>query len=114
AGVNVQADPLRDQLERRFYDADGLLVGMLDAAGQLVQWIYDAAGALLEQRSYAQNPSVALSAGGTLAQLTAGLKNSADRRELHTYDGTGAQIGFKTVRGYPEDIIPGVFEIKGA
>ncbi|QPF74691.1 LysM peptidoglycan-binding domain-containing protein [Roseateles sp. DAIF2] len=60
------ADAARDRVTRNFYDAEGRLVGMLDAEGFLTENIYDAAGRLVKQQRHESSVDAALRASGSL------------------------------------------------
>ena len=80
-----------DRSTRYFHDADGLLVGTLDADGDLVAYSYTAAGKLAERLAYATATDAALRATGTLAQLRPAA-SGADIREVTLYDAQGNAI----------------------
>ena len=68
--IQTSAD---DRHVRRFYDADSNLAGVVDAAGYLTEFVYDAAGHLVKQIAYATQTS----GTGTLAQLRPALDNES-------------------------------------
>ncbi|MEN9866375.1 MAG: hypothetical protein RL748_1965, partial [Pseudomonadota bacterium] len=101
------ADAANDRMSRNFYDADGLLLGTLDAEGYLTRNKYDGAGHLTNTLRYATATPVALRANGSLAALTP-LDNAAqDILTVYLYDNKGqlaAQIdGEKYLTRYTYD-----------
>ncbi|WP_189537017.1 RHS repeat protein, partial [Paludibacterium paludis] len=58
-----------DRVERRFYDGDGQLTGVLDGEGGLTEYRYDAAGRQVATVRYATACAAALRATGSLAAL---------------------------------------------
>lgn len=98
----------QDRRTRHFYDADGLRRGTLDAAGYLVEFIYDAAGRLIHQIGYANRTQSTYWSTGTLDELrnSAGLdeETTVDPEEdVHSYffyDGQGRRIGVLDAEGY--------------
>ncbi len=71
--VTPSADAANDRIVRSFYDADGRLLGSLDAEGYLTEIVYDAAGQRVETIAYNGATSVSLRAAGTFTQLRTSL-----------------------------------------
>jgi YD repeat-containing protein len=113
ADLNLTRDATRDQVTRQYFEADGNHTGTLDAQGRLTQYLYDGAANLVETRGYARQVNAALGATDTLARLTANLRSINDARTLYTVDATGARTGVQQVQGYPDDVLPGVNDIRG-
>lgn len=77
-----------DRRTRHFYDADGLQVATLDAAGYLSERQYDGAGRLVHTIGYATQSASTHWLSGTLAQL----RPSASAGDVHAWqlhDGRG-------------------------
>jgi YD repeat-containing protein len=88
-----------DRVTRSFFDADGRLVGTLDAEGYLTTHAYDQAGRAVHQMQYASVTPAALRASGTLAQLVPA--GAADDIQRFTYyDGRGLRIAEVDGEGY--------------
>lgn len=81
-----------DRIERRFYDKDGLLRGILDAEGYLTETRYDAGGRIASTRRYATLTDESLRETGTLSQLNPG-SNSDDIRSFTLYNARGQVSG---------------------
>lgn len=79
AAATPAIDAVNDRRTRYFYDADGKLLGTLDAEGTLSENIYDGAGRLQHTIAYAKRPSNTLWASGTLAQL----RPASSTQDLH-------------------------------
>lgn len=101
--ITTSAD---DRRTRNFYDADGKLLGSLDAAGYLVEYVYDGAGYLIQQIGYATQTNASYWAAGTLEQLRPATDNESvltpvrDINSYFFYDGQGRQIGVLDGEGY--------------
>ncbi|ROZ61893.1 DUF4214 domain-containing protein, partial [Ramlibacter sp. WS9] len=89
-----------DRVSRHFYDADGLLVGTLDAEGYLSEMQYDAAGALVRSTSYAVATDPTKRATGTLAALKPALTPAADAVTTYLRDAKGQIVGVVDAEGY--------------
>jgi YD repeat-containing protein len=84
------ADAANDRTTRSFYDADGRLIGSLDALGGLTQFFYDKGGRKIRELGSATAANSSYWASGTLAQLIASAGTSAsDRRVDYVYDARG-------------------------
>lgn len=70
-----------DHHTRRFYDADGLLRGTLDAEGYLTELRYDAAGRVMERIGYARATDATLRTTGTLDDL----RPQTDAADIHSF-----------------------------
>ncbi|HSW25409.1 MAG TPA: hypothetical protein VLJ62_21800, partial [Burkholderiaceae bacterium] len=90
--VSAPAASAQDRVSRNFYDADGLLLGALDAQGYLTSYSYDGTGQLTRSLAYATATNAALRAAGTLAQLIPAT-SAADARSFKVYDARGNLIG---------------------
>jgi YD repeat-containing protein len=89
--INAPASSAQDRISRNFFDADGRLLGTLDAEGYLAALDYDGAGRLVERVLYATATDAVLRATGSLAQLLpAG--SGADIRSYTLYDGKGQLV----------------------
>ena len=87
APVLPAASPTLDRTTRDFYNADGLLVGTLDAQGYLSQIDYDSAGRKIDTIAYANAPTVST---GAFAQIQASVTISAqDQHSYYIYDNRG-------------------------
>lgn len=82
----------KDSVSRFFYDRDGNRLGQLDGAGNLVEFVYDAAGQLKSSTTYSQPTDPALRAAGSLADLRASVAGSAAATH-YLYNGKGQQVG---------------------
>lgn len=69
ADVVVTASDASDRIERNLYDADGLLVGVLDGEGGLTEMRYNGTGELVTRIRYAALAPQQHRAAGGLAQL---------------------------------------------
>ena len=97
--IAAPAVSAQDRVTRNFHDADGRLVGTLDAEGSLTQLSYDAAGQLRERISYATVTNASLRATGTLAQLVPAASGN-DIRVVTLYNGKGLAIAEVDGEGY--------------
>lgn len=88
-----------DRTIRHFYDAEGLLVGTLDADGYLSAFSYTAAGQLFQTTAYAKATDSSQRAAGTLAQLTPAT-TADDIRSSLLYDQKGQRVGEVDGEGY--------------
>jgi YD repeat-containing protein len=101
SAVNVAASA-NDRRQRNFYNGDGMLIGTLDAAGYLIEFVYDSLGHLQRQTAYANPTTVTDRANGSFATL----KTSADDDAAHDinswfwYDAQGRTIGVLDAEGY--------------
>ena len=91
AAATPAVDAVNDRHTRYFYDADGKLVGTLDAEGALSENIYDGAGRLQHTIAYAKRTNSTLWASGTLAQLRPA-SNAQDLHYWKFYDGRSQVI----------------------
>jgi YD repeat-containing protein len=104
ASLNVSGTS--DRRPRNFYDNEGHLAGTLDAAGYLIEYVYDAAGNLNRQIAYANITASANWNLGTLSQLRPATDTEIVtdyERDIVTYfyyDGQGRQIGALDGEGY--------------
>ena len=89
-----------DRHTRSFYDANGNLIGTLDAGGTLTTYQYDAAGQLIQQTAYATPTTASLRATGTLAELIPVSDPSQDIVSYSFYDGEGRRVGSIDGEGY--------------
>jgi YD repeat-containing protein len=90
----------KDRHTRSLYDGDGNLVGALDAEGYLVEFIYDAAGQLIEQVAYA-NPTPEIEReSGDLSALRPTADAEFDIRTRYFYDGQGRRAGVLDGKGH--------------
>ncbi|WP_374428136.1 LysM peptidoglycan-binding domain-containing protein [Ideonella dechloratans] len=97
---DVVAGASLDRSERYFYDADGLLIGSLDAEGYLTQNTYDNAGRKVQTRRYAnQVPTAEWAGGGTLGAV-APATSSKDQVETYFYEARGLLTGVVDAEGY--------------
>ena len=85
-----------DRTSQNLYDSDGLLVGMVlqqagSGNGQLAEYVYDAAGRLIDSIKYANTVTAMNWQGKTLAQIKAMLTLDAanDTHSYRLYDGRG-------------------------
>ncbi|HSW23462.1 MAG TPA: hypothetical protein VLJ62_11890, partial [Burkholderiaceae bacterium] len=97
--IAAPAASAQDRVSRNFYDADGLLLGALDAQGYLTAYSYDGAGQPTRSLAYATATNAALRETGTLAQLTPAA-SAADARSFKVYDARGNLIGAIDAEGY--------------
>ena len=88
-----------DRTTRSFYDADGNLVGQLDAEGSLVESRYNAAGQLVETVAYANMTALAQR---DVAQISAlrPVAAPADIHQYRLYNGKGELAGTIDGEGY--------------
>ncbi|WP_390342926.1 hypothetical protein ACFJIS_21260 [Variovorax boronicumulans] len=93
-------DPAGDRVTRRFYDNDGLLLGILDAEGYLTESRYDAQGRLVTQVAYANPTDATKRAAGTLAQLIPQLNPSQDQTSRWLYDAQDRIVGQVDAEGF--------------
>jgi YD repeat-containing protein len=82
----------KDSVSRFFYDKDGNRLGQLDGAGNLAEFVYDAAGQLKASIVYTQATEPALRANGSLDDLRAAVAGSAAATN-YLYNGKGQQVG---------------------
>ncbi|MDR3438076.1 hypothetical protein, partial [Telmatospirillum sp.] len=88
--VTVTPNSASDRTTRNFYNADGLLIGSLDARGYLTQIDYDDAGQKVDTVAYANLVSPSLLVSGTFSQLQASVGSSSrDQHSYVIYDGRG-------------------------
>jgi YD repeat-containing protein len=101
SAVTVTADA-NDRRTRSFYNNDGVLIGTLDAAGYLSEYVYGASGHLIQEISYAKQTAAAVRAAGTLSELksSAGTDPDHDRITRYFYDDQGRQDGILDAEGY--------------
>ncbi|WP_048438936.1 RNase A-like domain-containing protein [Caenimonas sp. SL110] len=104
ASILLPTDLANDRVTRNFYDADKLLIGTLDGAGFLQQFIYDAAGQLAQTRRYAVQTNAGARATGTFATLLSGVTSgvtsgSGDEVITHLRDGKGQITATIAARG---------------
>jgi YD repeat-containing protein len=99
ASVRPGSDPTNDRVERRFYDASGLLRGVLDGEGYLSEYEYDAAGRQVALTRYFQATPIAARATGDLNALRPA-KDLKDLRTLWLYDVKGQKVGEVDAEGY--------------
>ncbi|MDO8301446.1 hypothetical protein, partial [Lacisediminimonas sp.] len=93
-----------DRHTRHFFDADGLAIATLDAAGYLVENDYDSAGRLVHTVRHAVQTEGARRSTGTLAQLRPG-EHASDIHEWLYYDSRGKQVGSVDGEGYLSESI---------
>ena len=86
-----------DQITTNYYDANGNLVGTLDAKGYFTGYTYDLDGNQLTATRYATalNPTASLS----LANITAALTGSAYHQTSNTYDAYGDLLSSQNYQG---------------
>jgi len=95
-----------DRRTRHFYDNAGNRIGILDAAGYLVELSYDAAGRLVRQTAYANATPSQHRLTGTLSDLRPAADNEViedperDIVSYFFYDGQGRQVGVLDAEGY--------------
>jgi YD repeat-containing protein len=95
-----------DRRTRYFYDADGKLLGTLDAAGYLLEYKYNPAGYLFQQIAYATQTNAGYWQAGTLDQLRPASDNETavtpeqDIVSYFFYDGQGRRVGVLDAEGY--------------
>jgi YD repeat-containing protein len=101
SAVTVTADA-NDRRTRSFYNNDSQLIGTLDAAGYLSEYVYGASGHLTQEIRYAKQTGAAVRATGTLAELksSAGTDADHDRITRYFYDDQGRQEGILDAEGY--------------
>lgn len=110
AATVATADPVNDRVERRFYDGDGLLLGVLDAEGYFTESRYDGQGRLLTQIAYANPAAAGLRATGTLAQLIPDLDATKDQTTRWLYDALDRVVGQIDAEGY---LTERVYDVSG-
>ncbi|RZL01571.1 MAG: hypothetical protein EOP36_11020 [Rubrivivax sp.] len=107
----IPASSGNDRYENRYYNADGLLEGVLDGAGAYTENSYDAAGRLLKTTQYAQ---VAVDNSGTLNRsvkplvLTqaptngtfVGRSPASDQTTQYIHDASGQLVGIVDAENY--------------
>jgi YD repeat-containing protein len=98
ASFQFVAPSANDRVSRNFYDADGRLVGMLDADNFLTVCQYDGAGQRTVTTAYA-TASPAATDQSTLAQLVPS-SAAGDRRSVTLYDMQGRITGSIDPLGY--------------
>ena len=92
----------RDRVIRNFYDGEGHLAGVLDAAGYLTEIRYDGAGRKVQTIQYFNITGSTYWTTGTLAQLvTSAGTNAKDIHNWFVYD----------ARGFLRDVIDGEGDI---
>jgi YD repeat-containing protein len=96
----LSIDNTNDRIERFFYDAEGLLVGKLDAGGYLCEYKYDAAGRPLESLHYAAATAAAARASGTLIALRPASDAANDQRTYSLYNARGQLEGLVDAESY--------------
>ena len=92
-------DRENDRTTRYFYDADGLLVGELDASGYLTEYRYNGAGERIETIRYSRPTEAGLRTDGTLVQL----RPQGDAQDIHVnyvYDRRGQLVAEVDGEGY--------------
>lgn len=92
-------DATADRRSRMFYDADGHMIGTLDAEGYLSTSEYDGAGRLIHTLRFATRSNAAAWASGTLSDL----KPSASTSDIHEwryYDGQDRLLAVVDGEGY--------------
>ncbi len=101
ATINVSSSA-NDRRVRNFYNGDGMLIGTLDGAGYLVEFIYDSFGHLQRQIGYAAQTAAADRSNGSLATLrtTADDNPAQDANSYFYYDGQGRNVGVLNAEGY--------------
>ena len=113
ADLTSSTSPIRiitdanDRRVRNLYDNSGTLAGTLDAAGYLIEYVYDNAGKLSQQIAYANQASSALWLNGTLAQLRTSVGSDTettidpeqDIRSYFFYDGKAARSACWMAKG---------------
>ena len=101
AAINVSTSAT-DRRLRNFYNGDGMLVGMLDGAGYLVEFVYDSFGHLQRQIGYAAPTSASDRLTGSLATLRASADDepTKDANSYFYYDAQGRNIGVLNAEGY--------------
>lgn len=94
-----------DRRSRSFHDAQGMLLGILDSGGYLVEYEYDAAGRLVRTIGYATPTPVGQRASGALADLRPTSDPDHDVVAGFFYDGQGRQVGVLDGEGYLTETI---------
>jgi YD repeat-containing protein len=89
-----------DRTTRIFFDADGRVLGTLDADGYLTENSYDAAGRLVLTRRYSTVTAAALRASGSLDQLRPAQVAASDVVTRNAYDGEGRLVATIDAEGY--------------
>ncbi|HBZ45914.1 MAG TPA: hypothetical protein DEO93_01030 [Stenotrophomonas sp.] len=92
------------RVERYFHDALGRQVGVLDAAGFLVELQYDSAGNLSAEIRYSTATDPALRASGTLDQLRPALATD-DQTTRWFHDARGQRVGRLDAEGYLSETV---------
>ena len=106
AAVTPAGNAVTDRPTRSFYDSDGRLVGMLDAAGGLSQIFHDAAGQKIRDVAYSNPVAIGLRASGSFSELLASAGTSAsDRRIDHVYDQRGLLRFTVDAAGHPTEFV---------
>jgi len=82
-----------DRHARNLYDNDGHIIGALDAAGYLVELVYDGAGQLTRTIGYANPTPSAQRAAGNLAALRPTADATNDITAYFFYDAQGRRVG---------------------
>ena len=100
SAVAPTASATNDRVSRKLYDAEGKLVGTLDAEGYLVEYKYDTGGELVETVGYATATSAAQWAAGTLAQLRPTVVSPDDIHSYTLYNVRGQVAGTVDGQGY--------------
>jgi YD repeat-containing protein len=108
SAFKIVPNAAKDRRTRTFYDNDGNQIGALDAAGYIIENVYDSGGHLKQVTQYANVTSSSLWASGTWAQLktSASTDNETtidperDSSTYYYYDGQGRNVGELDAEGY--------------
>ncbi|WP_415842170.1 Ig-like domain repeat protein, partial [Paracidovorax anthurii] len=90
-------DPARDLTEHRIYDADNRVAATVNGAGDVVRFVYDGSGRVVQRTAYANRIDFAQWSPGNVPQPAASATDAVTRtvydalgRARYTIDGTGA------------------------
>ncbi|WP_186442763.1 hypothetical protein [Herbaspirillum sp. SJZ099] len=98
------ASHAQDRSTRHFYDADGLRIATLDAAGYLSEWTYDSAGRQTQALRHGQAVAQRLHEGDLVA-LQAAVQEGGQTLERSIYNARGQVVGQVDALGYLTETI---------
>ncbi|SDF64610.1 YD repeat-containing protein [Massilia sp. PDC64] len=92
-----------DRYERRFYDGDSHLIALVDGNGALTEYVYSAAGRLIDTTTRSVAVTVPVADSTTLATLITQAGAVATHRR-NIYDGKGLLVGIVDEANYLTEI----------
>ena len=105
--IRAAADdtPSEDRITRSVYDAAGLLIYEIDAAGALTQYFYDGAGRVTDEVRYAREVTIPRTVDQVLDGSFTIVPLPEDRRTRYFYDSDGLRRGTLDAMGYLVEFI---------